>query len=241
MLGLLLAAILLFASCVAIERNNPDDPGSPNYIEPSSSSVKVSSSSKPSSSSSIQTGIIEGDSVEYKGEIYKTVIIGGKTWMARNLNYKASGSSRCYNDQDNNCKTYGRLYDWNTAMTACSDGWRLPSGEDWNALIKFLNPSCSDYNDCNKAGTKLKATTGWDAASGIPPGTNIFGFTALPGGALYSDGNFDDLGECGNWWSSAEQSKNNAYGLFMCSFNEFVKWEYVGKSILFYSVRCVKD
>jgi len=237
----LLVATFFLASCVAIERNNPDDLGSPNYIEPSSSSMKVSSSSSKPSSSSIQTGIIEGDPVEYKGETYKTVIIANKTWMARNLNYNVSGS-KCYDNKPANCTTYGKLYDWNMAMTACTDGWRLPSGEDWNALMKFLNPSCKDYEDCNKAGTKLKATSGWKATSGIPPGTNIFGFTALPGGGNNDSQNtFFNIEECGNWWSSAEQSKNNAYVLFMCSFNESVKWDYSSKSINFYSVRCVKD
>jgi len=52
---LILASTLIFASCVDIERGNPEDPGSRNYNInrlSSSLSVEVSSSSEPSSSSS---------------------------------------------------------------------------------------------------------------------------------------------------------------------------------------------
>jgi len=223
-----------FVSCVAIERNNPDDPGSINY-DPNS--AVPSSNSKLSSSS--QTGIIPETPVDYKSETYETVRIGAQIWMAKNLNYAVEGS-RCYNDLESNCTIYGRLYDWNTAMSICPEGWRLPSGEDWNVLMKFLNPNCSDYNDCNKAGTKLKATSDWNVAKGIPTGTDNFGFAALPGGILKSDGNFYDVGDFGCWWSSTESSSANAYSRCMENANEFVSWAY-GTKYALESVRCVRD
>jgi len=40
--------------------------------------------------------------------------------MAENLNYDTTGS-KC-----NDCATYGRLYDWETAMKACPSGWHIP-------------------------------------------------------------------------------------------------------------------
>jgi len=195
------------------------------------------------------------------GKKYRAVAIGKQTWMAENLNYNAKGS-KCYGEGGKvynsktkkfditlskaeiqaNCKKYGRLYNWATAMEACPKGWRLPSDEDWNVLMKFVNPSCSDNSYCDGAGTKLKATNGWNSIGGKSGNvTDDYGFSALPGGDGNSSGGFNGVGGFGYWWSASEDDSNGADFRGMYYFDEdAVDWDSLDKDGLF-SVRCVKD
>ncbi|GBU22899.1 hypothetical protein R80B4_02812 [Fibrobacteres bacterium R8-0-B4] len=134
------------------------------------------------------------------GQKYKTAVIGGRTWMAQNLNYQTESGSWCYGDDKSNCAKYGRLYDWETAKTVCPDGWKLPDTADWRTLV-------SAAGGAETAGKRLKSTSGWnwnkdDNVSG--DGTDEFGFSALPGGLRYSNGGFGVGGVGGYWWTATE-------------------------------------
>jgi len=159
---------------------------------------------------------------------YKTVKIGSQTWFAENLNYDANGS-KCYENDPSNCQKYGRLYDWNTALTACPSGWHLPNRDESEALEDIVGGS-------DVAGEKLKAKSGWN---GNGDGTDEFGFSALPGGYGDSDGGFYGAGDGGYWWSASEFNANIAYGRFMYCDNEDVDWDGSSKNRLF-SIRCVR-
>jgi uncharacterized protein (TIGR02145 family) len=163
------------------------------------------------------------------GQKYRSVKIGGKTWMAENLNYQ-TGNSWCFGDDNSNCEKYGRLYDWNTAMTACPSGWHLPSLEEWNDLLK--------ESGGNVAGKALKSTYGWDSNGN---GVYEFGFSALPGGCRYTDGSFGHVGEVGFWWTAAKNGGGpNAYFRFMNYDKDYVNESDFGKGNG-YSVRCLQD
>ena len=185
------------------------------------------------------------------GKLYKTKTIGTQTWFAENLNYNASGS-KCYDNLESNCDIYGRLYNWATAMSfdascnssscssqvqskhkgICPTGWHIPSDAEWNTLMNYAGGQST-------AGKKLKATSGWGYAK-ANGGTDNYGFSALPGGGGYSDGDFGYLGANGYWWSTGENSGNYAYHRYI-----YYERDYIGrtddyKSGLF-SLRCVKD
>lgn len=171
------------------------------------------------------------------GQVYPYKAIGTQVWMTKNLNYAAPGSW-CYDNNSANCDKYGRLYDWNTALTVAPPGWHLPSDSEWNTLINFLT------SDFIYAGGAMKSTIGWN-----PPNlgaTNSSGFAGLPGGdrnggglfAIF--GNFYDVGYGGFWWSSTEDNATLAWyrGLGYNGFGVNRASTYKPSGL---SVRCIKD
>jgi len=160
----------------------------------------------------------------------RTVTIGTQTWMAENLNYNASGSWCYYDNGYSMCNTFGRLYDWETAMTVCPSGWHLPSNDEWEVLVDFAGGK-------SVAGGKLKAASGWNRG-GI--GTDDFGFSALPGGYRYPDGGFGNAGNVGYWWTATEDSSGLAYYWYMYYDYDLVYERNDGKNDGF-SVRCIAD
>jgi hypothetical protein len=70
------------------------------------------------------------------GQIYQTVTIQDKEFMAENLNYAGSDGNlgKCYNDSISYCNKYGRLYDDLTAQSVCPSKWRLLNDSDLLSL-----------------------------------------------------------------------------------------------------------
>jgi uncharacterized protein (TIGR02145 family) len=161
------------------------------------------------------------------GKEYRTVTVGEQTWMAENLNYTpASGNSWCYDDDPGKCGTYGRLYDWATAMEVCPVGWHLPSREEWGELAIAAGGS-GEYGEEGSAGTRLKAgPPNWD-------GTDEYGFAGLPGGSR-NGSIFENDGIHGHWWMAMD-----AYIRHLYSGGDNVRELDVDKGRGF-SVRCIE-
>lgn len=166
------------------------------------------------------------------GQSYDVVKIGNLMWMAENLNFETVGSF-CPEGDARNCKRLGRLYSWAEARSVCPDGWRLPTKEDFEALVAALSSSLS------RAGAALKASDGWFKKGN---GSDALGFRALPAGYRGADGKFDGIGGYAYFWSATEDAENresNAFYLFLsfssdaASINAFAKEDYR-------SVRCVR-
>ena len=174
------------------------------------------------------------------GKKYKSVKISKQTWMAQNLDYQGDDGNlgKCYEDKPENCKKYGRLYNWAEAMNidakfnkekwegdtsdvkhqdVCPSGWHLPNTTEWETLVNFAGGKNEDVEKKLKdAGKKLKAKSGWNP----PPtlvnqnksavnGTDNYGFSALPGGLGDPRGSFNWIGYDGYWWSSSSRSRYN--------------------------------
>lgn len=174
-------------------------------------------------------------------QVYKTVKIGEQVWMAENLNYASEGSY-CYNDDETNCETYGRLYTWTDAATVCPAGWHLPSAAEFKTLIATVGDS---------AGLKLKVTDSWGLSwtTTKTNGTDAYGFSALPAGIRSSAGKYvygyegyNSSDASTNFWSTAEYANNTNLGKFL-----YVSWRVSANELsngdkgAAFSVRCLQD
>jgi len=185
------------------------------------------------------------------GKKYKTVEIGSQIWMAQNLDYHGEDGflGLCYGDvpknkirKPENCKKYGRLYDWEEALKACPSGWHLPSYEEWQTLVDFAGGD-------KVAGKKLKAKNGWvdcgtkeidNRGRTIEGGClDAFGFSALPSGNGTEEGNFFNINKSSDWWSSTTYGEGRAYRLSMSN-NDWEVYGYgLGGDFMLFSVRCL--
>ena len=132
------------------------------------------------------------------GTTYRTVKIGEQVWMAENLSIDLPGS-KCYDNKPENCQKYGRLYNWETAKKACPSGWHLPSEAEWKVMTASVGGD-------DTAGKVLKSKSDWNENGN---GTDAYGFSALPSGKCNLEGNFDEIGDRGNWWSSSDHNNNS--------------------------------
>jgi len=205
-----------------------------------------------------------GTLTDIEGNTYKTIQIGTQTWMAENLRVgkyrdgtlipnvtdniqwanNTAGAWCYYNNDANNNIAFGKLYNFyavNNSKNICPSGWHIPTDEDWNNLVKFLDPSFAliGYQSIIAGGNmKSDCPKLWQSPN--TNANNTSGFSGLPGGARNTDGSFVSLGLGGSWWSSTQPV--NDYAWFRLVFNN--NGSVLRGSVLAsagYSVRCIKD
>jgi uncharacterized protein (TIGR02145 family) len=214
-------------------------------------------------------GFITGSFTDTRdGNVYQTVIIGNKEWMAENLKYlpEVSGPGPAthpvpsyhvygYNGTvvadakaTPNYGTYGVLYNWAAAMNGASSSDANPSGVQGACPTGWHLPSDAEWRELadylggkEVAGGKLKETdtTHWNSPN--TGATNETGFTGLPGGFLLTTTpTFKDMGTGGYWWTATERTSSN---IWMRALGHKSNWLIIGSTAPYlpYSIRCVKD
>lgn len=190
------------------------------------------------------------------GNIYNTVSINDKIWIVENLKTtryndgttiplvtdNAAWSTLAtpgycyYNNDDITYKsTYGGLYNWFAVSTGklCPIDWHVPSDAEWTAFTDFMAGEIVAGGRLKEIGTAHWLTPNTGA-------TNENGFTALPGGSRDNNGNFNNIGQDGNWWSSSENDANSSWYRNM-NFNvSSIDRNYYSKANGL-SVRCIKS
>ena len=158
----------------------------------------------------------------YEGKQYGFKTIGTQTWMTENLAYLPAVSPPTTGSvavptyyvygydgsivedakATGNYDTYGVLYNYLAALTACPAGWHLPTDAEWTTLIDLLGTD---------AGGMLKETGTNHWKSPNVSATNSTGFTALPGGYRDYSGAVFTMGYNATFWSATNDGEWNAF------------------------------
>ena len=175
-----------------------------------------------------------GTVMDIDSNVYKTVLIGGKWWMAENLRVEhySNGDpitlvgqfTNDYATWDSAAPAYsihpdattlmGYLYNFealNNPAGLAPAGWHIPTDEEWKQLESSLGMESSAIAKTGWRGTTegdaLKAT-GVDNWKRYDPvwATNSSGFNALSGSCRLFNGEFGYPGRLytGFWWTATE-------------------------------------
>jgi uncharacterized protein (TIGR02145 family) len=148
------------------------------------------------------------------GRSYGTVALGGRCWMAANLDVglrlettvpqanNGQIEKYCYGNDPARCTTFGGLYQWDEAMQylategatgICPAGWRLPTDAEWKALeiAAGMDPAVANLDQWRGPPAGLVLQVGGGS-----------GFDVLLGGAVASNGASFNYPAYGYFWTS---------------------------------------
>ena len=218
----------------------------------------------------VNAGLTYNSVIDQEGNIYKTIVIGNREWMAENLKtttYRngdpivsglsatqwagtTSGAWAHYNGDASLDCPYGKLYNFyacSDARQLCPTGWHVPTDGEWSVLINQFDPSAQGgINWSNFAGGPLKSTGTIQAGTGLWNGpntgaTNASGFSALPGGFITIMGASNNSAINGYYWTSSEVNSTTGYARsFYHDPGSVIQTANFGKRSGM-SIRCIRD
>ncbi len=200
------------------------------------------------------------DTVTYDGKTYNTVLIGTQCWFKENLAYLpsvigpnaqwpstsvAKYSVNEYTSANNsvdeaksmsNYNTYGVLYNWVAASTACPSGWRLPTDSEFKLLEIYLGMTQAQADGTTWRGNHLEGRKlrAWS------DGTNAVLFTALAAGYRDATGAQGTPGSWAFFWTSTQEVGNTAYERYLTAPGDQI-WRVNQNKAYGMSIRCIKN
>lgn len=212
---------------------------------------------------------------DHEGNEYTIKEYGSQTWMVQNMKAKTTKDGKnilkcpangqfsyeepmayyVYDKEEYTTDGRGYLYNLAAANEICPDGWRLPSVEDWQKLMDYIDKEYTGmYNDDVVTVAKALASEyDWrtcDSVIGAPGfhcntnNTSGFGLEAV-GGYIFIDVNdapiFRNYYNISQHWTSTSVEGDESYKTFELSNNKTFPLISQRKMCQAFSVRCVKD
>ena len=182
-----------------------------------------------------QTSLIglKGNTVEIGGNKFYVTDIDGVTWLASNLFGTQSGISYYLSNVTDSI--LGKYYTWEEALSACPEGWQLPTAQEWDALG---SDACALMVDASLLDDPM-----WPYWPGVSI-TNEKGFNAIPAGYVDRAGGDDNVQgflDYAIFWTASEADEDGmAQYRYIYSDKTEVQKGKGSKQSLALSVRCIK-
>jgi uncharacterized protein (TIGR02145 family) len=195
------------------------------------------------------------------------VVKTAEAWEKAGVNHQPAC---CYYENNAEYgKTYGVLYNWyavNDPRGLAPEGWHLPTDAEWTTLVSYLGndktagakmkstsgwksyegeaecANCKSWTPEQKAGQTCNVCNDSRKSKSqiTGNGTNLYGFSGLPGGVRGANGSFLNVGCLGYFWSSTEYSTGSAlYRYLNYDYGSIPRYAYNKASG--FSVRCLRD
>ncbi len=202
-----------------------------------------------------------GDDLTVGTNTYPTVLIGTQCWTKTNMRETVGTQGSEGSDTSFTAPYYyvhpttgEYFYNWSAANQVCPTGWHLPSWEEFNIFLNFLN-SRSEYLCDGLVAKAIAAQTGWflDESTNqcyvnYEPATSndATGFSALPVGVWHYgvSSHFVLESKSVGFWTSREDNGvahgENGY-LFSLEYNSGDISYGNNSKLMGFSVRCLLD
>ena len=206
------------------------------------------------------TGIYSPEAkVSVDGVDYYYIRIGNLDWMRNNLSNVASGIP--YRNAEVMSDVFGRYYSYEDAMTACPEGWRLPTDAEWVGMASGFSAGSgfTAYNPVPGVASSLMADATfnnarmWEYVPAVGDITNSSKLSFIPVGYVnmgsqddnggYPGASFVGLNEYAVFWTAdvVVDEPDMAYCRYLVCDQSSLFTSKASRSSFGASVRCVRE
>lgn len=191
------------------------------------------------------------------GNRYRTIKIGNQCWMLENLRTTrysdgivipeitdnnlwssySNGAYCWYNNDSANKNIFGGLYNWHAIENGnlCPYGWFVPGDTEWNILTNYVGGNAFAGGHLKQRGTSI-----WHFPN--TAATNVYGFTALPGGLRNNiNGSFESKKYYGYWWTSTDIDQTQEAWVRLMYYNNSSTFSIYSNKKTGMSIRCIRN